>query len=156
MLPMVILIELQLLNEFKFNLELPSTNTQKRMRIHAKSFAITSWTDVSKDIVLDHIKTEFGVANIQYICISEEISELNHQQHLHIKIILKEKVDRRKPFLDDITGTRCNYQVPRNDLAWNEYIKKDGNYREFNEFKSTRSRGQKQWPSSSSAIIIGL
>ena len=139
-----------IVKEFKFNLDLPSTNTQKRMRIHAKSFAITSWTNVSKDIVMDHIKNEFGVQNIQYICISEEISELNHQRHLHIQIILKEKVDRRKSFLDDITDTRCNYQVTRNDLAWNEYIKKDGNYLEFNEIKSTSSRGQKQWPSTSS------
>lgn len=140
--------------EFQFNLEPLSTETPKRMRLHAKSFAITAWTDVSKELVLDHIKQEFGVENIQYICISEEISELNHQRHLHIQIILKEKVDRRRPFLDDITATRCNYQVTRNDLAWNEYIKKEGNYLEFNEFKSTRVRGEKQWPSSSSSSSV--
>ena len=138
--------------ELQFNLEPPSTDSQKRFRIHAKSFAITTWTTVSKDLVMDHIKNEFGIENIQYICISEEISELNHQRHLHIQIILKEKVDRRKPFLDEITGTKCNYQVTRNDLAWNEYIKKEGNYIEFNEFKSTRTRGQKSWPSRDPSI----
>ncbi|CAF1650972.1 unnamed protein product, partial [Rotaria sordida] len=94
---------------------------------------------------------EFGIENIQYICIGEEISELNHQQHLHIQIIFKETIDRRKPFLDDTTQTHCNYQVTRNDLAWNEYIKKDGNCIEFNEFKSTTTRGSKQWPSLSSS-----
>ncbi|CAF3254966.1 unnamed protein product [Rotaria socialis] len=136
--------------ECQFNLELaPSTTTatHKRIRLHAKSFAITAWTDVSKDVVLDHIKREFRIENIQYICVSEEISELNHRRHLHVQIILKEKVDRRAPFLDRITGTRCNYQVTRNDLAWNEYIKKEGNYLEFNEFKSTRARADKQYPS---------
>ena len=141
--------------ECQFNLQRPTTTTttetHKQKRLNAKSFAITSWAtaDVSKEVVLDHIKKEFGIDNIQYICVSEELSELNHQRHFHIQIILKEKVNRRKPFLDDITGTRCNYQVTRNDLAWNEYIKKENNYIEFNEFKSTRTRGEKQWPSSS-------
>lgn len=140
--------------ECQFNLEQPSTETHKRMRLNSKSFAITSWTEVSKELVINHIKKEFGIENIQYICVSEEISELNHQRHLHIQIILKEKVDRRRPFLDDITGTRCNYQVTRNDLAWNEYIKKEGNYLEFNEFKSIRVRGEKQWPSSSASQSV--
>jgi hypothetical protein len=139
--------------ECQFNLQPSSTSTshqqQQSIRLHAKSFAITSWTNVSKDLVMSQIKDEFGIENIQYICISEEISELNHQPHLHIQIILKEKVDRRKPFLDEITQTHCNYQVTQNDLAWNEYIKKAGNYIEFNEFKSTKTRGQKQWPSPS-------
>ncbi|CAF2794228.1 unnamed protein product [Rotaria sp. Silwood2] len=148
--------------ECQFNLELPSSSSStaaaaaaapstisKSIRLHAKSFAITSWTEISKEIVFDYIKHEFGIENIQYICIGEEISELNHRRHLHIQIILKEKIDRRKPFLDDITRTRCNYQVTQNDLAWNEYVKKGDNYIEFNEFKSTRIRSQKQWPSES-------
>jgi hypothetical protein len=101
---------------------------------------------------MNEIKREFGIENIQYICIGEEISELNHQRHLHIQIIFKEKIDRRKPFLDEITKTHCNYQVTRDNCAWNEYIKKGGNYIEFNEFKSTKTRGgQKQWPSQSSS-----
>jgi hypothetical protein len=136
-------------NEFQFNLEQP-TNRQT-MRLHAKSFAITSWTNVSKEIVMNEIKRDFGVVNIQYICISEEISEVNHQRHLHIQILFKEKINRRKPFLDDITQTHCNYQVTHNDCAWNEYIKKDGNYIEFGTFQSTTQRKQKQWPSSASS-----
>ncbi|CAF2913054.1 unnamed protein product [Rotaria sp. Silwood2] len=79
-------------HECQFNLEQPSSSSSstttaqshKRMRLNAKSFAITAWTDVSKDMVLDHIKNEFGIENIQYICISEELSELNHERHLHI------------------------------------------------------------------------
>ncbi|CAF1296120.1 unnamed protein product [Rotaria sordida] len=135
--------------ECNFNLQ--SSPTSYIPRLHGKSFAITSMTNVSKELVMKKIKEEFGIENIQYICIGEEISELNHQQHLHIQIIFKETIDRRKPFLDDITQTHCNYQVTRNDLAWNEYIKKDGNCIEFNEFKSTTTRGSKQWPSLSSS-----
>ncbi|CAF1436330.1 unnamed protein product [Rotaria sordida] len=135
--------------ECNFNLQSPPTSYIPRL--HGKSFAITSWTNVSKQLVMNKIKEEFGIENIQYICIGEEISELNHQQHLHIQIIFKETIDRRKPFLDEITETHCNYQVTRNNLAWNEYIKKGGNCIEFNEFKSTTTRGSKQWPSSSSS-----
>ncbi|CAF1390193.1 unnamed protein product [Adineta steineri] len=135
--------------ECNFDLQ-PSTSHIPRL--HAKTFAITSMTNVSKELVRDEIKQKFGIENIQYICISEEISELNHRQHLHIQIIFKEIIDRRKPFLDEITRTRCNYQVTRNDVAWNEYIKKGGNYIEFNEFKSTTKRGQTEWPVMSASI----
>jgi hypothetical protein len=119
--------------------------------LHEKSFAITSWTNVSKELVIKSIKDEFGIENIQYICVSEEIGELNHQRHLHIQIIFRKKIDRRKPFLDEITGTHCNYQVTHNDVAWNEYIKKGGNFIEFNEFISTSKLGPKKWPPSSSS-----
>ena len=130
-----------------------SLSATKSMVLYSKSLAITAWTDVSKEVVLDYIKEEFGIANLQYICVCEEISDVNHRQHLHIQIIFKEKIKRRRPFLDEITGTNCHYQVTTNDLAWNEYIKKEGNYIEFNSFKSTRTRGSKQW-SSSSAVAI--
>ncbi|CAF3855559.1 unnamed protein product, partial [Rotaria sp. Silwood1] len=127
--------------ECQFNLQVPTTTTtatlnKPSIRLNAKSFAITSWTNVSKELVMNKIKEEFGIENIQYICIGEEISELNHQRHLHIQIIFKEKIDRRKPFLDDITQTHCNYQVTQNDCAWNEYIKKGGKFMKFHEFKS--------------------
>lgn len=69
---------------------------------------------------------------------------------------MKEKIDRRKPFLDGIAGTRYNYQVTQNDLAWNEYVKKGDNYIEFNEFKSTRIRSQKQWPSESTTASTSV
>ena len=137
--------------EFQFNLEPRATTGETSIRLNAKSFAITAWTDVSKELLMDAIKHEFGIGNIQYICLGEEISELNHQRHLHIQIILKEKVDRRKPFLDQITQTHCNYQVTRNDRAWNEYIRKEGDYIEFGQYQSVSTRGQKQWPGSSSA-----
>jgi hypothetical protein len=128
-----------------------SNQPQPSIRLNTKSFAITSWTNVSKELVMNHIQQEFGIVNIQYICVCEEIGELNHRRHLHIQIILKEKVNKKVRFLDAITQTHCNYQVTGNDLAWNEYIKKDGNYIEFNEFKSTKKLGPKQWPSTNAA-----
>ena len=143
--------------ECRFNLQVPTTTMtmdKQSIRLNAKSFAITSWTNVSKDDVMNEIKRQFGIENIQYICIGEEISELNQRRHLHIQIIFKEKIDRRKPFLDEITKTHCNYQVTQNDRAWNEYIKKGDNCIEFNEFKSIKTRGgQKQWPSQSSSSL---
>ena len=142
--------------EFQFNLQQPSSSNQRQLRLHAKSFAITSWTDVSKELVMDAIKDEFSIENIQYISIGEEISEINHQRHLHIQIILTEKIDRRKPFLDEITQTHCNYQVTRNDRAWNEYIRKEGDYIEFGDYQSISTRGQKQWPSAASSSATSV
>ena len=145
-----------LAREFGFDLEQPSVaaDQAKPFRINAKSFAITSWTNTAKEAILDEIKQRFGIENVQYICVSEETGELNHQRHVHVQLILKKKVNLKSRFLDEVTGTRCNYQVTRNDLAWNEYIKKDGDYIEFNEFKSTRTRGQKSWPVGRPSIVI--
>ena len=145
---------LTLAQEFQFNLQPPATTTTNptpSIRLNAKSFAITAWTDISKDLVMNAVKAEFGIENIRYICIGEEISELNHRQHLHLQIILKDKVNRKRPFLDEITQTRCNYQVTRNDRAWNEYIRKGDDYIEFGDYQSVSARGQKQWPVSSSS-----
>jgi len=146
-----------LAREFKFNLQPPSSNQQQQqLRLHTKSFAITSWTNVSKELVMNAIKDEFGIENIQYICIGEEISELNHQRHLHVQIILKEKINKKKRFLDEITETHCNYQVTQYDRAWNEYIRKDGNSIDFGTFQSVSTRGEKQWPPSSSLSATSL
>ena len=142
-----------LANEFQFNLERPPKK-QQALRLNAKSFAITSWTNVSKELVIEHIKDEFGLENIQYICIAEEIGDVNHQRHLHIQIIFREKINRRKPFLDDITQTHCNYQVTQNDRAWNEYMKKEGNYIEFGTFQSVTHRKQKRWPEDASLLSV--
>ena len=76
---------------------------------------------------------------------------MNHRRHLHIQIILKEKINKKRRFLDDITQTHCNYQVTQNDRAWNEYIRKEGDYIEFGTFQSVSTRGHKQWPTSSSS-----
>ena len=133
--------------ECKFNLQ--ESSNQPTIRLNTKSFAITAWTDVPADRVSNEIKCKFGITNIQYLCVAEETSELNHRQHLHVQIILKDKVNIKTRFLDSVTATHCNYQVTHNDVAWNEYIKKGLKYIEFGEFKSTKLRGQKQWPASS-------
>ena len=133
--------------ECRFQLQPPPSASTKSLDLYAKSLAITVWTNVSKERVLDYIKEEFGISKLQYICVCEEISSVNHQRHLHVQIIFKERIRRKRPFLDEITGSACHYQVTNDDLAWNEYIKKDGNYVEFNTFKSTRTRGPAAWPS---------
>ncbi|CAF1357023.1 unnamed protein product [Adineta steineri] len=122
--------------QFQFNLQ--PTPTVPNDRFNAMSFAITSWTDVSKDLVMQSIKDDFGLDKIQYICISEEIGEVSHRRHLHIQVIFTSKINRRKPFVDDVTQTHCNYQVTGNDIAWNAYIKKGGNYNEYGSFRSIR------------------
>ncbi|CAF4644844.1 unnamed protein product, partial [Rotaria sp. Silwood2] len=105
------------------------------------------WHPVSNDAIMNYIKREFPIKNIQYICVGEGISRIAaHQQHLEIQIILKKKVNKRTRFLDRLTETNCNYKVTTNDLAWNEYIKKSLNFIEYNRFKSTKVRGNKRWP----------
>ncbi|CAF1274888.1 unnamed protein product [Rotaria sordida] len=130
----------------QFNVEIPSVSSRRQpIRLNTKSLAITSWTNVSKDVVMKYIKEEFDIKNIQYIGIGEEINELNHQNQLCIQIIFKEKINKKTRFLDKITRTCCNYKVTQNILAWNDYIKKDPNCLEFGQFPS-KIRGYKQYP----------
>jgi hypothetical protein len=129
-----------------FNLQ-PFPNQPPPNRYHAKSFAIISSTNVSKEAVMANIQDQFGINRIQYILIGEDISEFSQQSYLHIQIIFKDRIDRRRPFLDEITGTQCNYQVTDNDLAWNEYIKKGGHFIEYGEFKSIKPQSQREWAS---------
>lgn len=138
-----------LARQYNFNLQQPISGQSTPARFHAKSFAIVAYTRVPKEDVMANITNQFGIDNLQYICISEGVNESSQQSCLQIQIVFKEKIDRRKPFLDDVTRTRCNYQVTSNDLAWNEYIKKEGNYSEFGDFKSTKNHGQREWPSQS-------
>ncbi|CAF1437120.1 unnamed protein product [Adineta steineri] len=125
-----------------------------KKRLSTKTYAITAWTNVSKDIVMAEIKRKFGVENIQYICVGYENSPKTNNPHLHIQIILREKRSRQSGFLDQITNTHCNYQITENDRAWNEYIKKGGDYIEFNSFKSTTKWGTQYWPSQSSSSSV--
>ena len=134
----------------------PASSSTKSLDLYAKSFAITAWTNVSTESVLGHIKEEFGISKLQYICVCEEVSAVNHQRHLYVQIIFNERTRRKRPFLDEITGSACHYQVTDNDLAWNEYIKKDGNYVEFNTFKSTRTRGPTEWSSAPSSLAASV
>ncbi|CAF1502449.1 unnamed protein product, partial [Adineta steineri] len=139
----------ELAQQFHFNLQ--PTPTQINDRFNAKSFAITSWTEVSKDLVIDYIKNDFDIDNIQYICVCEEIGEVSHRRHLHIQIIFKTKIHRRTPFLDQITQTHCNYQVTRNNKAWNSYIIKGGNYSEYGSFEPIQE--EQQLPSDDSNAL---
>jgi hypothetical protein len=148
-----------LARQYNFNLQQPATQQPTPARFHAKSFAILSYTRVPKEAVMANITDQFGIDNIQYICISEGVNASSQQSCLQIQIVFKEKIDRRKPFLDDVTRTRCNYQVTNNDLAWNEYIKKEGNYSEFGDFKSVKNHGRREWlsqslPSAASAAAL--
>ena len=96
------------------------------------------------------IKRQFGIERLQYACVAEERGTQHDRPHVHVQIILKERVNKKTWFLDTITETHCNYQVTANDRAWNEYIKKGLNFIEFGTFKSTTARKHIHWPSTSS------
>ncbi|CAF4279604.1 unnamed protein product, partial [Rotaria sordida] len=131
----------------QFNVEIPLPSSRRQpIRLNTKSLAILSWTNVSKDVVMNYIKEEFHFKKIQYICIGEEKKELNHQNQLCIQIIFKKIINRKTRFLDKVTRTCCNYKVTENIFAWNDYIKKDPNCLEFGQFPS-KIRGYKQYPS---------
>ena len=139
-----------------FNLK-PHPRQPPPKRYRGKFFAVVSSTHVPKEDFMAHIKDQFGIYKIQYICIGEENREFRQQPYLLVQIIFTDQIDRRKPFLDEFAGKPCNYQVTNNELAWNEYIKKGGSFGEFGEFKPMKKRSQSQWPSTtvSSAAVAG-
>lgn len=129
------------------NFNLTTTANPSQNRFRAKSYSIAAETDVSKEAAKQFILDEFGENKIQYICTGEEFKQSIGKRLLLIQIIFKNKIDRRKPFLKDLVGDSCNYQVCDDDLAWNEYIKKSGSFEEYNEFKSIRRLNSVGWDS---------
>ncbi|CAF4205321.1 unnamed protein product [Rotaria magnacalcarata] len=133
---------------FDFNLETGQIITKnfiqdhRPVRMNRKSFAITCWTNVLKEEVMNEIEHIFTIEKLQYVCVAQEFNSdtINQEFHLHLQIVLKEVVNKKTSFLDSVT-------VTHNDRAWNEYIKKSLNYIEFSSFKSTIVRGVKYWSS---------
>ncbi|CAM2725917.1 unnamed protein product [Rotaria socialis] len=135
--------------------ETESRRKSNKSRMHTKAFAITCWTNVSKEQILDNIRAFFGVGVVQYVCVATEVAGASARSHLHIQIILTRPVDIKCWFLDKYTGVHCNYQVTKNNIAWNVYIKKDGDYVEFGEFRDTGSSSQQYGPGMPNDPSIG-
>ena len=107
----------------QFNLQPPTPSSDEPpFRLHRKAFAILLWTDVSKHAVMKHIKQQFAVRKIQYICVGEGRSGVDDETILEIQIIFKKTMNKKNQFLDSIHHKYCNYHVTINDLGWNECI----------------------------------
>lgn len=57
-----------------------------------------------EETVLNEIKRQFGFDRLQYVCVAKEMKQPDMKPHLHIQIILKVRMNKKKWFLDDITG----------------------------------------------------
>ena len=53
---------------------------------------------------MNEIKRQFGLERLQYVCIAHELNNQTGRSHLHIQIILKEKLNKRTWFLDPVTS----------------------------------------------------
>ncbi|CAF1049293.1 unnamed protein product [Rotaria sordida] len=119
---------------------------RKSYRLSRRVFAIATYTKLTKERLMKFLKKEFPKDNIQYLCVAQSQSDLNQQSILEIQIVLKKRINKKTLFLDSITNSKCNYQVTKNDVAWNAYIKKTLNFVEFNYFKSSTQRAFRTWP----------
>nr|ACD54664.1 unknown [Adineta vaga] len=129
--------------QHKFNLTIPSQDEDpcKKFRLERKCFAITCRSNFTKEDISHHIQNEFN-ENLQYICIarSDKPQFYGLPSIYYIQINLHKKINKKRLFLKEISGMNCNYQVTRDDRAWNAFLKKVGAYIEYGQFRSVRSR----------------
>ncbi|CAF3159746.1 unnamed protein product [Rotaria sp. Silwood2] len=78
-----------------------------KKRMQCKAWAITCWSDVSKQTILEEIRRQFRDERLQYVCVASEKNTTNNKTHLHVQIIAKEKINKKSWFLDDIAGNNC-------------------------------------------------
>ncbi|CAF1340813.1 unnamed protein product [Rotaria magnacalcarata] len=119
----------------QFDLEGKNTalrRKKKNPRMNTDSFAITCWSNVPKEKLLECIIREFGQANVQYVCVANETGRKQGKPHLHVQIILKQKKEKKSWFLDKHA---------------------DGDYVEFGTF---RSKGTSSDPDCSSVPVSPL
>ncbi|CAF1632146.1 unnamed protein product [Adineta ricciae] len=140
-------------SESNFNLTTAPDQSQDRFR--AKSYAIMACTNVSKEDVKNYILEQFGQNKVEYICVVEDHSQPDGQRWLFIQVIFRERIDRRKPFLKDLIGDICNYNVTNSDLAWNEYIKRtESTPCEYQTFKSLKPLTKKESDSLEASTLL--
>ncbi|CAF4914854.1 unnamed protein product, partial [Rotaria socialis] len=79
-----------------FDLEGKETAYRRRInktRMNVSAFAITCWTNVSKEKILDDICGYFGAGVIQYVCVAREVAGAQSKPHLHVQIICTRPVN---------------------------------------------------------------
>ncbi|CAF3646782.1 unnamed protein product, partial [Rotaria socialis] len=111
-----------------FDLEGKETAYRRRInktRMNVSAFAITCWTNVSKEKILDDICGYFGAGVIQYVCVAREVAGAQSKPHLHVQIICTRPVNIKCWFLDKYT---------------------DGDYVEFGDFRDPGDSSQPLWP----------
>ncbi|CAF2806097.1 unnamed protein product [Rotaria sp. Silwood2] len=125
-----------------------------KCRIARKMFAIICHTNISKEEIIMELFRQYPLALIQYICISSNDRQhrprktANMRSTYYIQIIFKRTLNKKIWFLDAVTGDECNYDVTSNDMAWNEFIKKNRNFIEIGEFLSSKIRSRPEMWSS--------
>ncbi|CAF3880719.1 unnamed protein product [Rotaria sp. Silwood1] len=141
----------------KFRFDVSGVQTLRKRRANKcrsarKMYAIICHTNISKENIIMEIYRHFPLPIIHYICVSVENPQIittttttttaNLLSTFYIQIILKKIINKKIWFLDKVTGEQCNYDVTKNDMAWNEYIKKNGDFIEIGDFKSITVRSR--------------
>lgn len=97
-------------------------------RLQGRHFFLTyPKCDLDKDAAYDTLNRK---ESIKYAIVSQE-KHLDGSDHLHAYIELLKKVNIKDPRFFDIAEWHPNVQRPRNIPATINYVKKDGNFKEF-------------------------
>lgn len=103
----------------------PKVTGDKTFRLNAKKLFLTyPKNDTTKDSVVENLKKHFK-KNLTGYSVGQE-THLDGTLHLHVCVILQDKVDIRNPnTLDVIAGKHGNYQSLKNPKACIEYTMKE-------------------------------
>ncbi|CAF1458138.1 unnamed protein product, partial [Rotaria sordida] len=108
-------------------------------------------------IIHDHDRPFAEYGHLDATSISQNANfDWNGMKNDHRRETTKKRMQRKSWAItswSDVPRVHCNYQVTHNDIAWNEYCKKGGDFIEFGEFKSPSSRGSKYWPDLPSNLL---
>lgn len=107
-------------------------------RLQGRHLALTyPRCDVPIADLLAYLRTKHsGVRQIQAVAVSSETHE-DGSFHRHAYVRYSGKVNIVNPRFFDYNGAHCNIQACRNTTAWNNYIRKDGEYLEWEEANTT-------------------
>jgi len=103
---------------------------ESKWRFNArKTFLTYAQCPLSKEVVYGAIHAKYPC---KYAMISTELHE-DGNTHLHCVFEFQKKVNCRSQAMFDVQGYHPNIQVPKNWPATKNYVKKAGDYEEYNE-----------------------
>lgn len=92
-----------------------------------KAFLTYPQCPLTQDEVHDKLDE---IQPIQWCIIAQE-QHADGNPHIHVAVIFEKKLNMRSPNGLDLSGYHCNIQAPKNWPATINYVKKDGNYKEY-------------------------
>lgn len=123
-------------------------------RLESNDYMLTySKCSADFDHFFEYMKTKFS-DKLSYMCIAQELHQ-DGDTHYHVQLQFRRVYNCTSPRTFDYCGYHPKIERTSCSTSVNEYIKKDGNFRECGEFSPLRKSRTKKFKLTNSQLLYG-